>query len=110
MMPRTLVGGVDVAQDGLDSLDHGVNTPYTIMDGQSVIGLQGVDQFVRKLTLPADGLSIRQLLPSKPLLRLPECRAHPFLDMPNAILLLNYILLTIGLLLQDKIVGLTVPI
>ena len=46
MVPRTLIGGIDVAQGGLDRLDPLVHIPYTITDGQSVIGLQGSSQSV----------------------------------------------------------------
>ena len=99
-----------MAQGGLDRPDHGVHTPYTITDGQSVTGLQGVNQFVRKPTLPTDGLAIGQLLASVFPFRLPQSCAHPFLDVADAVLLLNFVCCTIRLLLQEHVVGLAVPV
>ena len=87
----------------------GVHTPLHLTDGQSVIGLQGVDQFVRKLTLPTNGLAIRQLLASVLPFQLPQSCAHPFLDVADAVLL-DFVRHTIRLLLQEHVVGLAVPV
>ena len=109
----TVGGGFDNPSNTLsihEILHRVAWTDLTLTDGQSVIGLQGVDQFVRKPTLPTDGLAIGQLMASVLPFQLPQNCAHPFLDVADAVPLFNFVCCTIRLLLQEHVVGLAVPV